>query len=339
MFLDLKYKKFDSPRRFGVEIEMSAISKVKVNSALKLLSNRNSFTTKYQLTNQNSSWHIKDDSTCGGPLGNFGDKGVEIASYVAKGNKDIAHIANVANGLYKAGCRVNDNCGLHIHAEAKDLTTSQVGVLVAYWIKIQPIIAMSLPFCRVVGNPYCEQLFKKDLDLSLKWKADDIWEIFKPKNLNYHENEDRRVSLNLVNYTRAIQFDSSYRKTLELRWPEGTLKGQDIRCWVRLFLNFIDNCKDRPMPLNLQPSSLSDVLTCFSLNHNKKSFFIISKELHDSKTWFLERIIKNCDKPNVQWSVKLADEHGHPVISLPAKTVANAKKTLNSMWSPLRKYK
>jgi hypothetical protein len=40
MFSDVKYKKFNSSRTFGVEIEISAISKMKVNSALKSFSNQ-----------------------------------------------------------------------------------------------------------------------------------------------------------------------------------------------------------------------------------------------------------------------------------------------------------
>ena len=312
----VKYKKFVSQRRFGVELETgNTLTKAKVKSTLKVLSEHKSTVTKYQLSGDSPLWHVKDDATCG-PMGRYGPKGVEIASFVGRGISDLQHIADVAEGLYKAGSRVNDNCGLHIHAEAKDLTTAQVGIIIAHWIKIEPMIANSLPLRRI-SNLYCRSMINPSLDLSLKWGAEDIWEIFKPNNLNYYENEDRRVTLNLVNYTRAVQYESQYRKTLELRWPEGTLDGRDIRCWVRLFLSFIDNCKNRCMPSNLLPVGLSDALVYLGLNHEKDSFLILSEGLHDTKTWLLERI--------ASYSFDLA-------------LIKEAKKTLNVMWSPIKKY-
>lgn len=327
----VKYKKFVSQRRFGVELETgNTLTKAKVKSVLRVLSEHSSFVTKYQLSGDNSSWHVKDDATCG-PTGRSGPKGVEIASFVGKGMNDLQHIADVAEGLYRAGCRVNDNCGLHIHAEAKDLTTTQVGVLIAHWVKIEPIISMSMPIRRY-ENPYCRSLRKSNLDASIRWSGDDIWEIFKPNNLNFYENEDRRVTLNLVNYGRAIQYDGTHRKTLELRWPEGTLDGRDIRCWVRLFLSFIDTCKDRLMPQNLYVASLSDTLSYLGLSHDKESFTILSEGLHDTKTWFLERLLQH---GSGEFSMNL---HGHPVISMPSEAIKDAKKILNLMWSPVRKY-
>lgn len=320
IYSSVKYKKFVSQRRFGVELETSnTLTKAKVKSILKVLSERKSKVTKYQLSADSPSWHVKDDATCG-PLGRVGPKGVEIASFVGSGIIDLQHIADVAEGLYRTGSRVNDNCGLHIHAEAKDLTTSQVGILIAHWIKIESIIANSLPLRRI-GNIYCRSMIKPMLTpllySSLKWHPEDIWEIFKPNNLNYYENEDRRLTLNLVNYARAIQYESQQRKTLELRWPEGTLDGRDIRCWVRLFLGFIDNCKNRNMPFNLRPVGLSDALIYLGLNHEKDSFFILSEGLHDTKTWFLERII---------------------LYSQDKFLIKDAKKILNLMWSPIKKY-
>jgi len=337
MYSAVKYKKFVSQRRFGVELETSnTLTKAKVKSVLKTLSEYASLVTKYQLSGDNPAWHVKDDATCG-PMGRLGPKGVEIASFVGKGINDLQHIADVAEGLHRAGCRVNNNCGLHVHAEAKDLTTAQVGVLIAHWIKIEPIISMSMPLSRF-DNVYCRTLRKNDIfdsaafNRTLRWNGEDIWQMFKPDNLNFYENEDRRVTLNLVNFARAIQFDSTYRKTLELRWPEGTLDGRDVRCWVRLFLIFIDTCKDRSMPSNLLVASLDDVLTYFGLNHDKDSFHVFSEGLHDTKSWFLERLIQYGSS---EASMAL---HGHPVHNTPGDTIKDAKKILNLMWSPLKKY-
>jgi hypothetical protein len=332
----VKYKKFDSQRRFGVELETSnTLTKAKVRNVIKNFSDHSSFVTKYQLSGESASWHIKDDATCG-PLGRQGPKGVEVASFVAKGIVDLQHIADVAQELHRAGCRVNDNCGLHIHAEAKDLTEQDVGVILAHWLKIEPVLAMSLPVGRN-ANVYCRRMMDgrpnevKFLDYD-RWTPIRLYHVLKPKNLSYYENDDRRVNLNLVNYTRAIAYETNHRKTLELRWPEGTLDPRDIKCWVRLFLGFIDTCKTRPMPANLRPADLYETLTYLGLNHTPSTFIIFSEGLHDTKTWFLERILEYGSKP-----INMVLQ-GHPVLALPADTVKQAKYVLNEMWSPMKKY-
>lgn len=332
----VKYKKFDSQRRFGVELETSnTLTKAKVRNVIKAVSDHHSFVTKYQLSGESQSWHVKDDATCG-PLGRQGPKGVEVASFVAKGIPDLQHIAEVAQELHRAGCRVNDNCGLHIHAEAKDLSEEDVGVILAYWLKIEPILAMALPTSRN-ANVYCRRMLDnrpkelKFLDY-FDWTASDLYHTLKPTNLSYYENEDRRVNLNLVNYTRAVTYETNHRNTLELRWPEGTLDPRDIKCWVRLFLSFIDTCKTLPMPISLHPANLFQALTYLGLNHSNDTFIIFSEGLHDTKTWFLERILEHGSKP-----INMV-LHGHPVLELPGVTLKHAKTVLNEMWSPLKKY-
>lgn len=320
----VKYKKFTSQRRFGVELETgNTLTKAKVRGLLKKLSNHESFITKYQLSGESNQWHVKDDATCG-PQGRYGPKGVEVASFVAKGVADLQHIAQVAEGLQKAGSKVNDNCGLHIHAEAKDLSVQQVGVIISYWIKIQDVFSMSLPVRRR-DNPYCRNYINSESTKNWSkneaaksfFSAKTIWEIFKPTNLNFYDNEDRRVNLNLVNFARAINFNNDYRKTLELRWPEGTLDASDIKCWVRLFLSFIDTCKDLPMPTDLSQANVQETLTYLGLDHGPSTFIIFSEGLHETKTWFLERILKNADKK---------------------AAIKQALDILNLMWMPVKKY-
>ena len=337
-YLDVKYKKFTSQRRFGVELETSnTLTKSKVKTILKGLSDHSSLVTKYQLSTENKYWHVKDDATCG-PQGRMGPKGVEIASFVGKGMNDLQHIAEVAEGLYKAGSRTNENCGLHIHAEAIDISPEQLGVILAHWIKIESILSMSMPLSRY-ENPYCRKWSEiillglgGDNDIrNLSWPSLNLWNLLRPANLNYYENEDRRVTLNLVNYARADFHKTNHRKTIELRWPEGTLNSRDIKCWVRLFLNFIDICKDRPMPNNLLHANLDETLTYLGLNHDE-NFTIFSEGLHDTKTWFLERILENGS------SEKSMYLHGHPLLTHPKNTLKRAKDILNIMWMPLKKY-
>lgn len=323
---------FQSTRRFGVEIEVgSEIKKNDVKDAIALSTNQQVYVSRYALSNNNKYWHIKDDATCG-IKGRKGPKGVEIASFVGSGLADIQQISEVAIVLQKAGCKVNDNCGFHVHVEVCDLSLKQVATLMSIWIKIEKILSMALPtrrinnqHCKFICNPFDKE--KAVLDHYKSYTLDEIWASVSPKNLSYYDNDDRRYNLNLVNLVRSIRDNSNNRRTLELRWPEGTLNPVDIRCWVKLFIMFVDTCKDRIAPENLASYELEQVLECFGLKHDKDCFFIYSDAIHELKTWFLERIL--------QYYLEKDDS----VIEMDyGKTVKTAKAILNLMWNPERKY-
>jgi len=335
----LKYKKFDSGRRFGVEIEVgSDIKKKEVQQAIKTVSNLQVYVSRYSLTTNNIYWHVKDDSSCGN-RGRTGPKGVEIASFIGRGVADINHICEVAAKLKEIGCKVNDFCGLHIHAEVVDLSIKQVATIAAYWMKIENVLSMSLPprrirnhFCQFMFDPRSIHLFKEGvesfgqiLSRQCRYSPEIFWTVICPKDISFYDNAERRFNLNLVNFVRARKYPASARGTIELRWPEGTLEPLDIRCWIKLFLNFIESCKNKPMPKNLLPCDLKTALEYLGLHHNKKSFFVLSSGIHETKTWFLNRILQM--PPSDQLNESVQEE-----IRLDATSI------LNDMWSPIKKY-
>ena len=295
------HKEFDIARKFGVELELGdEIKKRTVYQAITKFSHHKAYTSRYALSTNNEYWHIKDDSTCG-RYGRLGPKGVEVASFIASGINDLEHVAGTASHLTTIGCKVNDNCGLHIHVDASDLQIDQISTIVAYWIKSEFVLSMLLPLRRY-QNEYCKFIFSPFLEImnkngplcrKEKYNSMDFWTIIEPKNVGYFENPEKRHNLNLVNYKRAIQFNSNIRKTLELRWPEGSLTSDDIVNWAVLFMSFIETCKNKDMPHNLKLSCLNEVLTFLGIGHGKNNFLILGKYLHGLKYWLCDRIIKN----------------------------------------------
>ena len=335
----VRHNEFRIERRFGIELEMGdEIKKKTVHTAISSKSKYKVFCSKYALTSNNNYWHVKDDATCG-RYGRLGPKGVEVASFIGSGLDDLNHVLEIASHLSSIGCKVNQNCGLHIHAEVVDLTTEQVAVLVAYWIKIEMLLSMILPLCRY-QNEYCKFLFSPfhniihknaTIGRNVKYSALDLWERIVPKNLSLFENTDRRFNLNLVNVARSIEINTSNRKTLELRWPEGTLNEDDIFGWVVLFLSFIETCKNLEMPDNLYPCDLRQVFNFLGVGHTKNNFLILGAHLHRMKSWMCEKIVKNCEDSS--------NFYAHfRTIGFQKTNVKEAKLVLDEMWSPIKKY-
>lgn len=297
-YKSIKFNKFVVSRKYGIELETSGeMSKTQIQAHLKNISHRNSFVSKYELTHESDCWHIKDDATSG-PQGRNGPKGVEIASFVGSKISHLDHMSNVASKLAAVGCKTNDNCGFHIHAEANDIKQQQMGVILGHWIKVEKILSMALPERRR-DNYYCKpilerckagQIIRDSADNF--WSAKQIWYLLKPKNLGYFDNNDRKVTLNIVNYVRAQVYDLDKRNTIELRCPEGTLAKDDILGWVVIFLSFIENTKNKQMPSNLLDCDLIEVLKLFNLYHENSNFYIYDPYLHKTRIWFLNRIIQ-----------------------------------------------
>jgi hypothetical protein len=292
-YSQVKYKDFRSLRNFGVELEIGhLIPKSKIASLIRAVSNKETNISKYQLSSKNNYWHIKEDATCG-IFGRRGPKGIEIASYIANGLQDIEHIAEVARFLSLSGCRANDNCGLHIHAEIKDFDVRTAGVLLAYWLKLESWIENLLPKKRI-NNKYCKRLSDtKVFDRNRYWDAQELFIFFAPTNLGTYENEERRVNLNFVNFVKSIVTGSDTRKTIELRCPEGTLDHNEIKSWLVFYLNFLDSCKERDVPDNLHEiKKIDEVLSIFGLSHDKEVFYIFDDHLHNTRVWLLKRLIQ-----------------------------------------------
>lgn len=290
----VEYRRFTTKRCFGVEMEVgNEKSREQIREIVRHASpKREVHVTDWAQSNDNNYWHVKWDATCG-VLGRGHDNGWELASYVASGYKDVAHIAEVANAMREGGILVNQNCGLHIHADIHDFTADQAAVLVARWMKIEKTLIQAVAPHRMKSK-YCRLLSdisKDKLDLKRQYDAPKFWRLVRPTNFHVHDNNQKKVALNMVNYT-AAKSGHQNRCTVELRLPEGTLFGSDIRNWARCFLNFVDLCKLSEMPIELipAPDPIEEIMQFFGLEDGA-NFYILSQGLYEAKLWLLKRMI------------------------------------------------
>lgn len=308
----ITYKTLKFRRRFGIEIEVNkSIPKIAIVKAIKQYSNYNVDSFGWGKSIDNKLWHVKFDITCGEDEDDM-EGGWEVASFVGHTPQDIIHMGNVATVLKDAGAKVNRFCGLHIHAEATDLTPFQVGVILAHWIKIEKILINLVPFYR--SFEYCELLnsvmesmegprFRNRIYNSM-----ELYNYFLPV-LDDDDDEEidpmdyRYRAINVINYYLALNDRRRKRRTIELRLPESTLEADDIIGWLRLYLNFIEYTKYAAMPRNLYPCDLRESMTYLGLNHDDDNFYLFGPSLNKTRIWFLQKLIKNLEYPSKQQKV------------------------------------
>lgn len=304
----IKYIGFSSKRPFGIELETGCdINKQQVKSVIENcdMNGHEIHVTEWEQSINNNWWHVKQDSTCG-PNAHLKprDYGWEIASYKASGYEDIKNICQVADSLRNHGLTVNRNCGFHIHGEAKDFTAEHASVLLAHWMKSEWMISLLCDASRS-KNKHCKLWTKfKKLSLTTKYTPTSFWRECCPTEFGAHNNKQKKVTLNFVNFAHAVYMEKRgsefNRKTIELRMPEGTLDGETIGMWIRLYLHMMDNAKKNlTMPDNLMPYSSLDDFLCFLNLESKEDFYLLGTSLRKLKTWVLQKIIQNTkDKPN-----------------------------------------
>lgn len=292
MSVNVKYVKFNSARRFGVELEMNQVVPAKDLVKIIAASDKNhhvGYSSNYEQDYQNNYWHVKFDRSCG-DVKNIG--GWEVASYISKGYKDVENIGKVTEALNKGGVKVNNNCGLHIHGEIADFNNLQVATLVANWVKIEPILSEMVPKHRF-SNKYCKLLTKKHkFDYYKTYKPEEFWNLVRPANST---NLYRRTSLNMCNYL----FSGGDRRTAELRLPECVLSGREVKNWIRFFLTFIENCKNKSFPGTVYPAGLHDMVSLCGF-HNEDPFYLLSRAMLDTKIWIMERILRHSTKKKLR---------------------------------------
>lgn len=296
----ITYKSLKFQRRFGLEIELSnSLAKSSVVKAIENCSNYKVHSPCYRRSIDNRIWHVKTDTTCGDDEDD--PSGWEVASFVGHGPHDIVHMGDVATALKEAGATINCNCGLHIHAEANDFTPFDVGVLLAYWVKIEHIVKNLVASYR--NFEYCWPLEDTLEDIlgpkfrNYLYDPEELYGCFLP-NKEESPWECRYCAINVINYYLCLKDRRRKRKTLELRFPESTLEVNDVIGWLRLYLNFIEYAKTAPMPTTLCHSNLETTMIYLGLHHDNNNFYLFGPSLNKTRVWFLNKLIRNLKNSN-----------------------------------------
>lgn len=291
----VQYKKFSSTRNFGVELEVgNEYPRSFISSLIKNSTNMKVNISNYTQSINNAHWVVKTDASCGRRVRSNGinEGGYEIASYVASGIDDINKISRVAYDLKRGGIRANNNCGYHIHVNVSDFNEEDMGKLISYWLLVEDIFFNMVPFRRTV-NRYCKKIKIKNNTYEKALKVINnslkIWEMYKPRTINIRNPAEKRYSLNLLNFYAASRTKFK-RKTIEFRFPEGTLCHETIKNFIFIFLNFVENMKVAKAP-KYKTMNIDYFLNICGFSANN-TFCILDNDLIKTKIWMLKRLVR-----------------------------------------------
>lgn len=209
-------------------------------------------------------WVLKPDNSCG----------IEICSPVFQGWYGLKKVCRIIEVFQNHSSIIADSrCGFHLHADVSDLTEREIGNILRWWIKCEPVFFDSVPdirknncFCRFIG-------FWDWLDTEVYISDTDIIE-----------------TLGVSKYGSVNTFHllSGLRNTLEFRIGEHTLCKNSFfaKNWIRLLTHFLEMAKCRP-PESLAWFDVKEVFEFLGFMND------LSPGMKQIRNWFLGRLYYN----------------------------------------------
>ena len=236
-------------QRYGVEVEMTGITRVKAASIIaevfgtRASSADGSCYHTITIKDQSSrTWKVMRDSSIS-PARNDGtneymdEYRVEMVTPPLN-YEDIETLQTIIRKLREAGAKANSSCGIHIHLDGANHTPKSLKKLINFMVARQDLIYEALNI-GARGDQWCRKLnpqllveMRKDKNLS-KSSAENIW--YSRANDNYcggidhqHYNTTRYHGVNLHSYFS--------KGTVEFRLFDSTLHAGKIKAYIQFCL-------------------------------------------------------------------------------------------------------
>lgn len=224
---------FTFNRSFGIELEIYGPAREKLINEFRL----QGLTLVNEEYNHNACTHwkiVRDGSITGENSG-------EIVSPVLMGFDGIEQIKKACIALNKAGAKVNNSCGFHVHFGITDLTLDNIKNLVLSHIEVEKTFDSIVPASRRENaNSYCKSLTSiassKSLAVSRIKNAQTISSLISLFPQRY-------VKINLQCYNR--------QGTVEFRQHSGTTTFSKIKNWILICARLIEYSKQNGIVNNI----------------------------------------------------------------------------------------
>ena len=209
-------------------------------------------------------WVVKPDNSCG----------IEVCSPVMQGWYGLKKICQTIDAFQNNSLiTTSTNCSLHLHLDVNDLLEDEIGNILRWWIKVEPVFLDSVPDDRK-NNKYCQfmGLFDK-LHYDKKLSTTELIELF--GLTKYH-------SMN------SYHLWAGERNTLEYRIGEHFFctNSYFTKNWVRLLIHFSEIAKEKA-PDNLAWMDVKEVFDFLKFTND------LSPGMKQIRDWFLGRLFYN----------------------------------------------
>ena len=154
--------------------------------------------------------------------GSLHNCGIEVNTEPLFGRELIENVRSLTQALKVEGFETSTSCGLHVHLDARDMTTEQIRIFTRYYMKYEDLIFKMLPDCRR-NNSYCSRF-------------GDMGQYF-VSGSDYCSHYFGRCALNIDNFINRARGHTN-KQTVEFRMHEGTLDPVAIINWVKFLHRF-----------------------------------------------------------------------------------------------------
>ena len=300
---------WDNDRRFGVEAEVNAfdgksrpddrnalpdgirqvgdLMMKSMGQAVKI--------TRWGATHNNNRYVVKPDGSCG----------MEVCTPVLKGWHGLQQVCRMGEAFHRDERVVSDErCSLHVHVNVIDCDRQDVGNILAWWLKCEPVFLDSMP-ARRKRSRYCQVVGMNDMF--------DMNENVDPKTVVKRLGECKYYTINDFHY--AFEQPDKHRDTVEFRLAENDACTDPFyaKNWVRLVVHFVERALKHPFPGKYVPGQPKtglawlDPIDVFEFLGFMPGQYKLSGGLKQTRNWFLARLLKNTfdgDHLGGLWSIR-----------------------------------
>lgn len=231
-------------QRFGIEIEMTGLTRKKASEIIALHFDSRShydgggYDAYSVLDSQGRKWKIVSDSSITPQKGNrvISDiqYKVEMVSPICRYD-DIEDIQSIVRKLRKDGhARVNDSCGIHIHVDASPYDARSLRNIVNIMYSKEDLIYRALKINVAREHRYCRKIDEEFINKLNRSKPQNIRKV---ESIWYNGNTSRSRAHYDDSRYHALNLHSVFSKgTIEFRLFNGTLHAGEIKSYIQFCL-------------------------------------------------------------------------------------------------------
>ena len=218
--------------RFGIEIETIGQTRDTIARAIQSVIGG-------QIYAIGSEWHAKQDDgrvwkvVHDASLTNVApERRAEVVSPILT-YADMDKLQEIVRAIRKAGAKVDEQCGIHVHIDATDMTATQIVNLTKIVYKQEEIIIMALGIQQTRMERYTKPIdptFIAKIENQKPKTKDDLNILW----YGYHNINPQRYDTTRYH---GLNLNAVWVKnTIEFRWFEGSLHAGQVKAYVQLCL-------------------------------------------------------------------------------------------------------